>query len=88
MLRGKTKSGFEFELDESIADDMEFLEALAEAQDDAVRFPALIERLLGKEQKKAFYAHIRGDGKRVPIQATIDEFTEIMTVAGEQTKNS
>lgn len=88
MIKGKTKSGFSFEIDEAIADDMEFLEDLAEAQDDVTRFPKVMEALLGKEQKKALYDHIRGDGKRVSIEKTIEEFTDIMNEAGAKTKNS
>ena len=88
MVRGKTTSGFEFEIDESIADDMEFMEALADAMDDAIRFPKVIEQLLGTEQKKKLYDHVKGGGKRVSIEKTIAEFTEIMNLAGEGLKNS
>ena len=88
MIKGETKSGFKFEIDETIADDMEFLEALAEAQDDVTRFPKVIEALLGKDQKKALYEHVKGNGKRVSIEKTVEEFTDIMNTAGEQTKNS
>ncbi len=88
MVRGKTESGFEFEIDESIADDMEFMESLADAMDDSIRFPKVLEQLLGTDQKKRLYDHIRGDGKRVSIEKTIAEFTEIMNLAGENLKNS
>lgn len=87
MVTGKTASGFEFEVDETIADDMEFIEALADAEDDALKFPRVIEWLLGKEQKKRFYDHVRGEAKRVPIEKTTLEFAEIMRVSGEQLKN-
>ena len=88
MVKGTTTSGFKFEIDETVADDMEFMEALADAMDDAVKFPKVIERLLGAEQKKSLYDHIRGNGKRVSIEKTIEEFTEIMNLAGEELKNS
>jgi len=88
MVKGKTGSGFEFEIDEMIADDMEFMEFLADAMDDAVKFPKVMEQLLGKEQKKRLYDHIRGESGRVSIEKSITEFTEIMTLAGEELKNS
>lgn len=88
MVSGKTASGFEFKIDEGIADDMEFMELLADAMEDAVRFPKVIEQLLGKDQKKLLYDHIRGDNGRVSIEKAIEEFTEIMNLAGEGLKNS
>lgn len=88
MVRGTTGSGFEFEIDETIADDMEFMESLADAMDDSIKFPKVIESLLGKDQKKRLYDHVRGDGKRVSIEKTVVEFTEIMNLAGEGLKNS
>lgn len=88
MVKGTTGSGFKFEIDETIADDMEFMEAMADAMDDAIKFPKVIEQLLGTEQKKRLYDHVRGDGKRVSIEKTIEEFTEIMNLAGEELKNS
>lgn len=88
MIKGKTKSGFEFEIDETIADDMEFMEGLADAMDDAIKFPKVIAQLLGDEQKARLYNHVKGDGKRVSVQKTVEEFTEIMTIAGEELKNS
>lgn len=88
MVTGKTTTGFEFEIDETIADDMEFVEALSEAMDDAIRFPKVITRLLGEEQKKRLYDHIRRDDGRVSVEKTVEEFTEIMNLAGENSKNS
>lgn len=88
MRRGKTESGFEFEINEQDLDDMEFLELLAKSQNDALAFPAVLERLLGSEQKKALYDHLRNESGRVPVEATADIVAEIMTIAGEETKNS
>ena len=88
MVKGTTKSGFKFEIHETLADDMEFIEALSAAMDDAIKFPNVIEQLLGTEQKKRLYDHVRGDGKRVSVEKTVAEFTEIMTIAGEELKNS
>ena len=88
MRKGTTESGFEFEINEQDLDDMEFLELLAKSQNDALAFPAVLEHLLGEKQKKALYDHIRDENGRVPVQATADIIAEIMTIAGEETKNS
>lgn len=88
MRKGETKSGFKFKIDEQNLNDMEFIENLAAAQDDALMFPRVIEQLLGKDQKKKLYDHIRDKDGHVPVEATADIITEIMVIAGEDTKNS
>lgn len=87
MLKGKTKSGFKFEIDETIADDMELIEDIARADKDVSVFPGVLEKILGKDQKKALYDHLRDENGRVSIKDTVTAFTEIMEIAGEQTKN-
>jgi len=88
MLKGETKSGFKFEIDETIADDLELLEEIAKADKDATLFPDVLERILGADQKKALYDHLRNERGRVSTKAAVGEFTEIMSIAGEETKNS
>ena len=88
MLTGKTKSGFKFKIDETVADDMELLEDIAKADKDTSHFPEVLTKILGEDQKKSLYDHLRDESGRVPIEATINEFTEIMNLAGEKTKNS
>lgn len=88
MLTGKTKSGFKFEIDETVADDMELLEDMAKADRDTSLFPGIIEKVLGADQKARLYDHVRNENGKVPIRATLDEFIEMMNIAGEKTKNS
>ena len=88
MLKGKTKSGFEFEIDEKVADDMELLEAIAEAEQETYKFPQVLTKVLGEEQKKRLYDHLRTKKGNVPIEKAMHAFVEIMNTAGEQTKNS
>lgn len=88
MLTGTTESGFSFEIDENIADDMELLEDIARADKDTTHLPVVLTKILGAEQKQALYDHLRNEAGRVPIEATIKEFTEMMNIAGENTKNS
>lgn len=88
MLKGTTASGFEFEIDEKMADDMELVEEIAEADKDVSKFPGVIRKMLGEEQKEKLYDHVR-DKKtgRVPIKACVEIFVEIMNAASEETKN-
>lgn len=88
MLKGKTANGFKFEIDENIADDIELLEDIAKADKDVSLFPGVLEKILGSEQKKALYEALRDKNGRVSTKAVIAEFTEIMNIAGEETKNS
>lgn len=88
MLKGTTKSGFCFEVDETGLDDMEFVEALAELDENPLMLPKVCTTLLGKEQKAKLYDHLRNENGKVPASDVSNAIVEIMTIAGESTKNS
>lgn len=88
MINGETKSGFHFEIDETKLDDMEFLEALADTQENPLAFPKVCAMLLGNEQKRLLYDYLRDESGKVPIADVEAAVTEIMTVSGEKVKNS
>lgn len=88
MVKGTTKSGFEFEFDELRLDDMEFIELAAEADTNVTLLPKLLNMVLGEEQKRRLYDHLRAEDGRVPIQAIGDAMEEIFDAAGDQAKNS
>lgn len=88
MLKGETKSGFPFEVDETVADDMELLEALNEADKDLTKLPDVLNKILGPDQKKSLYDHVRDDKGKVSITVVSKEFIEILNTAGSETKNS
>lgn len=96
MRKGKTSTGFAFSFDESRADDMRFVELLGAIQDEnasgldtMIASAKALEMLLGKEQKKALYAHIgaQHEGGRVPTAALAAALQEILS-ASDETKNS
>ena len=87
MRTGKTSTGFEFEIDEQKLDDMEFLDALAEVDDNSLALPKIIKTILGYDQKKKLYDHLRSDEGRVPIKAVAKEIAEIMKLSQEEVKN-
>lgn len=88
MVTGKTESGFEFEIDEEQLDDMEFIELMAAAQENWLKFPAMLEKMLGKEQKARLYDHIKNDKGRVKPEELDKIVTEIFELAGKKLKNS
>ena len=86
MLEGITKSGFEFAVPDRTLNDMELLEDLAAmSSGDATKLPEVCTKILGKEQKKRLYEHVRTEGV-VPIDKVSLEITEILQ-SGNQGKN-
>jgi hypothetical protein len=77
MIHGKTKSGFEFSVDPDAVKDMEFIELAAEAENNGLILPKMIEYILGSKQKKALYDHVRNEKGRVMIEDINDEITQI-----------
>lgn len=89
MVTGKTASGFEFAIDPEAIDDFEVLEALANvSKGEVLDLPFVVEKILGKEQKKRLYDHLRNKQGRVPVKQTSEEIVEIFKAAGEKSKNS
>lgn len=88
MVKGKTRTGFEFQYDETVIDDMEFLELAASVENDVTKMPRLLNSVLGEDQKRRLYEHVRGEDGRVPTQAISDEMEDIFAAAGDQAKNS
>lgn len=82
-IKGKTLSGFEFELNPDTLNDYELLENMAEVEDNPIKAPAVIERILGKDQKNRLLDHVRGKDGVAKIDAVMDEFTSIFNVASE-----
>ena len=84
MMEGKTKGGFAYCIPESRLDNMELLEALvAIDKGDGTQLPAALNLLLGEEQKKALYDHLRTADGIVPVSAVSAELGEIMQANGK-----
>ena len=79
MISGKTRTGFEYTIDEEALNDYEILELMAKVRNnDVLSIFELIERLLGEEQKNRLKEHCRVNG-RVPISAINDEIVDIFS---------
>ena len=82
-----TESGFRCEIDEQALDDMELREDLVALDGgDGRRLPAIAERLLGKDGKRALYDHVRTESGRVPIEAAVEEIRRVMEALREGKK--
>lgn len=88
MVSGKTKSGFEFSISEHIVDDWRVAKAIAKSQSkkEAEQISGAVEvvGLVLGDQEEALCDHIKREDGTVPINALMDEISEIMTIAKEQ----
>lgn len=87
-MKGELKNGFVFEVSDETLDDMELVDAMAEAQEDnPLKFSKAVRLLLGEEQRKKLYEIIKAEKGRVSVDAVSAAFVEIMQALGEQGKN-
>ena len=86
-MKGKTSTGFEFDIEDERLDDMELVDIMAEIDENPLLMPKLCKMLLGDEQKKRLYDHLRNEEGRVPMEATTNAIQEIFNSPGDL-KNS
>ena len=86
-MKGKTSTGFDFDIEDERLDDMELVDIMAEIDENPLLMPKLCKMLLGEEQKKRLYDHLRSEDGRVPIEATTNAIQEIFNSPGDL-KNS
>ncbi len=87
MKTVKLDNGFEVKVEPEQLNDMYFVEELARLETDALALPKVVTMLFGEDQKKALYKHLEDESGRVRLEAVTDAITEVMTKAGEDTKN-
>ena len=80
MVSGKTSSGFAFNVNRTVIDDMRIVDAVAEVADGSnpVAISFLVKTILGEEGKKALYEHLQEEDGRVPLTKVSNEITEIL----------
>ena len=86
MLKGKTKSGFEFEVEDEQLNNFELIEVLADVDVNPLLLPKLVKMLLGNDQKNRLLDHLRTEKGIVPLDAISTEIMEIFQSG--QAKNS
>lgn len=86
MVKGNTKSGFEFEIDENVFDDWELVEkfrAIEKGEDSLV--VDVVEQILGIDQKERLKNFIRDKNGKVSVMKMETELEEIFEAC--QAKN-
>ena len=87
-MRGVTKSGFAFELEDEAYNDYEILEQLrAVDKGDLTAIVDVVNTLFSEEQKNALKEHLRDKNGRVGMKEMIQEVAEILQTSQEG-KNS
>ena len=87
MIKGKTKSGFEYKIAEARLKNYELIEALSDLDDDPLALPKVVRLLLGKELADKLKNHVRTPDGLVPSEKLSDEIKEIFE-SQNQLKNS
>lgn len=90
MIEGKTTNGFAFSIPDDAIDNMELVDALADADESGS--PLAISRVLllmiGREQRKKLYDHLRAEDGRVPVEAVGTAMKDMLSAMGTMGKNS
>lgn len=87
MIKGKTSTGFQFEVEDSVLDNMELVDLLAENSENPLTISKIIKLVLGDAQRKKLYDNLRTEDGRVPMEAVAQAIAEIFLAFGEQGKN-
>lgn len=85
MLKGKTKTGFEYEFDENLFKDYELVELLAEVDDNPLVLPQIFKKLIG-DRVKDLKDHVRDADGVVDIEKMLTEFQDIFSTQAELKK--
>lgn len=86
MIRGKTSTGFAFEIEEHVLDNMELVDAIMEADENPTALSKIVKILLPADQRKELYNHLRTEKGNVPIMAVAQAVAEIFNY-NQQGKN-
>ena len=83
----KLSCGVEIEVDMSVMNDMELVDALAEDENDPMVLSKICKLLFG-EKRKEIYDAVRDEKGRVPIEKVGATIMEVFKAMGEKGKNS
>lgn len=86
MIKGKTTSGFEYEITRARLENYELIEALSEVDENPLLLPKTVNLLLGKEQANRLKNHLRDEEFLVSTDKISKEIMEIFKNQKE-TKN-
>lgn len=85
MVKGTTKSGFRFSVDEAVFTSWEFMRAVRDVQqEDQLKatngIVDLVELALGKEQTQRLARYLARGAKTVSSEAVLREYAEIVEI--------
>lgn len=89
MIKGKTRTGFEFEINENIKTDWRFVRGFAltqkkaEGAEGVVNTVNFVSLILG-ENEEALYKHLEEKLGEVQTEAVLNEVADIMKVLNEE----
>ncbi|MHC5375759.1 hypothetical protein ACYSNU_18535 [Enterococcus sp. LJL120] len=86
MIKGKTKSGFVYQISEDCLNDYELLEMVGQLEEEPLILTKVVNSVLGAKQATALKNHVRTEDGRVPLNIMESELTEIFQNQNE-TKN-
>lgn len=86
MIQGKLKSGFEYQVDKDVLNDMELLDLIVEVDTNPLAISKVIKKLLGEDQRRKLYDHLRTEKGNVPVLAVSEAVAEIFK-SSKQGKN-
>lgn len=87
MIKGKTASGFDYEISKARLENYELIEALSEVDENPLLLPKTVNLLLGKEQANKLKDHLRDSENLVSTEKLSNEIMEIFQSQSE-VKNS
>lgn len=83
MTHITTSTGFECEIDPIVMDDMEVVDLVIRIEsNDTLAYSNFLTKIMGEENKKALYEHIREEDGRVPISKISAEVAEVIEQIG------
>ena len=86
-IKGKTKTGFKYEITGERLENYELIESLSEVDENPLLLPKTVNLLLGKEQANKLKDHLRNDEGLVSTEKLTEELMDIFNSQSE-TKNS
>lgn len=86
MIKGKTKSGFTYQIPEKNLDNYELIEYINELDENPLVVATIVKMLLGKEQAAKLKEHVRTKDGLVPVEKMSDEIAEIFRKEAEVKK--
>lgn len=87
-IKGKTPSGFKFEISERRLNNYELLELIGEVDEgNGQAFPKVLKLLFGEEQSKSFKDHLREEDGIIPNEKIADELKAVFETVQEVKKS-